>query len=315
MAADNDARRMRGTTVRCYTFFDKVFPECGMLDYTEGMYYGDPSTPYDMAQRNQIRYLLDEVGCAAGSRVLDVGCGNGNLLAEAASRGAHVVGITISPEQVRLCRSRGLDARLLDYRDLDEQWTGRFDAVIANGPIEHFVEPQDAIAGRADAIYRHLFEIVHRVIDPRSSCKKLVNTTIHFVRRPDPAALLTSPWSYSRSSDNFHWSMLERSFGGYYPAMGQLEACSEPWFRIAKTVDGTYDYHLTSEEWLRRVKSECRRIRKLPRVLARATPFALRHPVQCATMLACMLTSQSWNWQFRSADPPTRLLRQTWTYC
>ena len=28
----------RQTTINCYTFFDKVFPECGLLDYTEGMY-------------------------------------------------------------------------------------------------------------------------------------------------------------------------------------------------------------------------------------------------------------------------------------
>ena len=41
------------TTINCYTFFDKVFPECGLLDYTEGMYHGDPTTPYEAAQRNQ----------------------------------------------------------------------------------------------------------------------------------------------------------------------------------------------------------------------------------------------------------------------
>jgi hypothetical protein len=27
-----------------------------------------------------------------------------------------------------------------------------------------------------------------------------------------------------------------------------------------------------------------------------------------------MLGSESWNWQFRGDDPPTRLLRQTWDY-
>jgi cyclopropane fatty-acyl-phospholipid synthase-like methyltransferase len=305
----------RKATINCYTLFDKVFPECGLLDYTEGMYHGDPTTPYETAQRNQLRYLLDEVACTPGMRLLDVGCGNGNLLDEARQRGAQAVGITISPEQVRLCRDRGLDARLADYRDLGDQWAGQFDAVIANGPIEHFVQPEDAIRGQADAIYRRLFEIFHRVIDPRSASRKLINTTIHFVRRPDPADLLRSPRSLPRGSDNFHWSMLVRSFGGFYPALGQLETCAGPYFRIEKTVDGTYDYHLTSEEWLRRVKAEARRLRKLPRMVVRSLPMALRHPRQCATMLACMLVTQSWNWQFRTADPPTRLLRQTWQYC
>ncbi len=77
----------RKTTVNCYTFFDAVFPACGLLDYTEGMYHGDPSLPFDVAQRNQIRYLLDEVGCQHDFRLLDVGCGNGNLLEEAQLRG------------------------------------------------------------------------------------------------------------------------------------------------------------------------------------------------------------------------------------
>jgi hypothetical protein len=43
-------------------------------------------------------------------------------------------------------------------------------------------------------------------------------------------------------------------------------------------------------------------------------PFVARHPVQATQMLLCLLWSQSWNWQFRSDNPPTRLLRQTWAW-
>jgi hypothetical protein len=96
--------------------------------------------------------------------------------------------------------------------------------------------------------------------------------------------------------------------------LGQLEACAAGYFSLEKTVDGTYDYYLTSEAWLRRVKAELRRLGKMPRMLARSLPFALRQPRRCATMLACMLVTPSWNWQFRSDHPPTRLLRQTWQY-
>ena len=311
-SAKHDPKR---STVNCYTFFDKVFPECGLLDYTEGMYFGDPTIPFETAQRNQIQYLLDEVGCSPGMRVLDVGCGNGNLLAMAQERGAQAIGITISPEQVQLCRKRGLDARLLDYKDLDGSWAGRFDAVIANGPIEHFVQPEDAVQGRTETIYRRMFEILHRAIDPRSTSRTLVNTTIHFVHPPNPADLLKHPRRFPRGSDSFHWAMLEQSFGGFYPAMGQLEACAPPHFRLDKVLDGTDDYFLTSEAWLDRVKAEFRRVRRLPRIVARSLPFAVRHPAQCATMLICMLATQSWNWQFRSPNPPARLLRQTWKYC
>ena len=300
--------------VNCYSFFDKVFPSCDLLDYTEGMYHGDPATPYHVAQRNQIKYLLDEVECTRGTRLLDVGCGNGELLAAAAERGAKAVGITISPEQVKLCVDRGLDARLLNYRELGNEWCGQFDAVIANGPIEHFVQARDAMAARDDAIYQRMFDIFHRLIDPKSPVRRLINTTIHFVRAPNPSDLMVSPWRFRWGTDRFHWAMLEKSFGGWYPRFGQFESCAGDRFALEKTVDGTQDYHWTSEAWLARVRAELCRASRVPGLLWRSLPVMTRHPKQCASMLVCMLASQSWNWQFRGADPPTRLLRQTWRY-
>jgi len=140
----------------------------------------------------------------------------------------------------------------------------------------------------------------------------LINTTIHFVRRPDPADLTRSPWEFPAGSDNFHYAFLERSFGGFYPSLGQFEECAPPWFTLDKTVDGTDDYRLTSEHWLSRVQAAFRSPRELARMTCRSLPVLLRHPRQSATMLACMLRWQSWNWQFRGNNPPTRLLRQTW---
>ncbi len=310
----NLAKDAEPTVVNCYSFFDKVFPTLGMLDYTEGMYNDDPTVPYEVAQQNQIQYVLDEVECGPGMRVIDVGCGNGELLEAARRRGADAVGITISSEQVKLCTDRGLDVRLLNYRDLGNAWCGRFDAVIANGPVEHFVQADQAASGQDSAIYRRMFQIFHRLIDPASPVRKFINTTIYFVRPPAPRDLLRSPWDFRWGSDNFHWAMLKRSFGGWYPRIGQLEACADRAFALTKTVDGTYDYHLTSEHWLRRVRREMRRLRSAPKLLRCSLGIVARQPRQCCTMLTSMLVSQSWNWQFRTSDPPTRLLRQTWDW-
>src|SRR5436190_17211606 len=101
------------TVVACYSVLDRVFPKCGFLDLTEGIYSGDASTSYEQAQANQQDYLLDQVCCNAGNRILDIGCGYGTLLARIGKRGAKGVGISLSPEHVRFGRSAGRDIRQL----------------------------------------------------------------------------------------------------------------------------------------------------------------------------------------------------------
>lgn len=299
------------TTVACYDFWDRVFRPAGLLDYTEGYYRGDATLPHEQAQQNQINFLLDQIECRAGSRILEIGCGNGKLLEEVRRRGATGVGVTISPQQVRYCTERGLDVYRLNYRDISEGWNGQFDAVVANGSVEHFVQPEDAAAGRADEIYREFFAICHRVLDPNSRSRKLINTTIHF-RNVDvaPNDLLSSPWSFRYGSDRFHCSLLAHGFGGYYPSLGQLHRCAWPYFSLLRERDATYDYHLTSEAWLRFGKRSLLSFKTWRRLL----PFTLRHPQHAATMLFLLLVAQSWNWQFRTAQPPMKHLWQTWEY-
>ena len=142
----------------------------------------------------------------------------------------------------------------------------------------------------------------------------MVTTTIHFVRTPDARNLRKSPFRFRVGSDNYHWAMLAKSFGGWYPLRGQFKRCAAGLFTDIHQTDGTYDYHLTSEEWLRRIR-EVVPTAKGWKILASSIPYALRHPIQYATMLTCMLRSESWNWQFRGGkSAPTRLLRQTWSY-
>src|SRR5581483_12280369 len=117
--------------VTCYSVLDRFMPACGYTDLTDGMYDGDPGRPYEQAQARQAEVLLDRAGCRPGTRLLDIGCGYGRILRAAAARGAGGTraagpcGITVSPEQVRAGRRAGLDVRLLDYRALGPDWTGR----------------------------------------------------------------------------------------------------------------------------------------------------------------------------------------------
>lgn len=302
------------TVVSCYDLLDLVFPVCGLTDLTDGMYHGDPSVSYQQAQRNQAEWLLDQVKCSANSRLLDVGCGYGRLLEAARQRGAQALGLTVSPRQVASCRQRGLDARLLDYRELDGSWDGEFDCIVANGSMEHFVQPRDAALGWQEMVYRQLFQDCHRLLDPASPSGRMVATVIHFHRfRPDPQDLLKLPCRFPMLSDRFHLALLERVMGGYYPSNDQLVRCASPHFDLVGQVDGTEDYRRTSEEWLRCVRRSFISWKTAPRLLKRLVPRLLHRPLHTSFAISLLFTA-SWQWQFRGADPPMRLLRLVWQH-
>jgi cyclopropane-fatty-acyl-phospholipid synthase len=312
MSSDTPASRKR--VVKCYSAVDAFFPACGLYDLTEGIYHGNPKTPFEQAQINQHDYLLDQIFCAPGHRVLDIGCGYGTLLERIHRRNAEGIGITLSPEQARYCHLRNLTAHIMDYRMIPHEWDRTFDSIIANGSIEHFVRPADVTKKKADDIYRHLFATVHRLIKPNSPACRLVTTTIHVLRKPrNPCDLLKSPFAFPIGSDNFNMAVLEQGWGGYYPEIGQLQRCAAGYFDLIAEADGTEDYRLTSEAWLQQVK----RALCSPRILKiafRSLPVIIRAPKQFLTLLLGFLASQSWNWQFRPPNPPMRLLRQTWVF-
>lgn len=297
------------TVVNCYDLLDPALGT-GVHDFTEGMYFGDPSTPYEEAQQNQAEHVLHLAHCRRGSRLLDVGCGYGRILETAKSRGAIGRGITLSRPQMEYCRRRGLNAWQLDYRNLPHAIDGEFDCVVANGSIEHFVQAEDAADGRAHEIYSEMFDVFHRMLDPGSESGRLVTTLIHFGDVViDPRDMLHPPSHFPRGSSEQQFALLVRTFGGFYPQIGELEACASGRFALIDEEDGTDDYLYTSEHWLESMQNACWGNLQF---LAGAVGNFVRHPSQALTMLDCLLVAQSWNWQFRGEPSPMKLLRQTW---
>jgi SAM-dependent methyltransferase len=79
----------------------------------------------------------------AGERILDLGCGDGQLTLRIAAAGARVAGLDASPEMAAAARSRGIEveegnAESLPYADRS------FDAVFSNAVL-HWVRDQDAM--------------------------------------------------------------------------------------------------------------------------------------------------------------------------
>jgi SAM-dependent methyltransferase len=91
--------------------------------------------------------LLEAVGARTGMRLLDICCGPGYLVDEAAARGLAPIGIDIAPAMVELARRRvtGAEFRIGDAEALDfgDQ---AFDAVVCAFGLLHLAQPEAAIA-------------------------------------------------------------------------------------------------------------------------------------------------------------------------
>lgn len=92
----------------------------------------------DEAQEAKLDLICRKLALRSGQRVLDIGCGWGSFAGYAAEHyGCHVIGITVSPEQVDYAKRRYADLpveiRLQDYRDVNEP----FDRVVSIGMFEH----------------------------------------------------------------------------------------------------------------------------------------------------------------------------------
>src|SRR4051812_15489658 len=90
--------------------------------------------------------LLDAAGVEAGMRVLDIGSGPGHAAAQAAQRGAAVVGVDVAPAMVQ--RARRLHPGL-DFREADAEALpfadGCFDAVVGSFSVVHLGRPEQAV--------------------------------------------------------------------------------------------------------------------------------------------------------------------------
>lgn len=120
--------------------FYKLFLDEGM-QYSCAYFANDDNT-LEQAQRNKQRLLAAKLNLSPGLKILDIGCGWGDLaLYLARLEDVEVVGVTLSKEQFELANARarkaGLDNRvrfeLKDYRKVED----RFDRIVSVGMFEH----------------------------------------------------------------------------------------------------------------------------------------------------------------------------------
>lgn len=120
--------------------FYKLFLDKNML--YSCAYFMNENETLEQAQRNKLRLLAAKLNLQPGQKVLDIGCGWGDLaLYIAKMADVQVLGVTLSKEQQVLASKRaqaeGMSDRvrfeLKDYRNVDE----KFDRIVSVGMFEH----------------------------------------------------------------------------------------------------------------------------------------------------------------------------------
>ena len=118
--------------------------------FLESSKYGAPGL------RGAHAYLLPGIlkllkGVPPGSRILDIGCGNGSVATELAKRGYSMVGIDLATSGVQIARQTCPDGRFellaADKHILENLATEPFDVVYSAEVIEHLYDPRSFMAG------------------------------------------------------------------------------------------------------------------------------------------------------------------------
>lgn len=109
-----------------------------------GKYHDDKSrfNPPSKFYRQFLKYLKVEKGC----KILDIGCGQGQILKEAENMGVFSYGVDISEEGLMSAKNNSPNSKIICCNAEKLPFKNKFfDHIIMLGTLEHFLNPADAL--------------------------------------------------------------------------------------------------------------------------------------------------------------------------
>ncbi len=207
------------------------------------LFDGDLDKPKQQSQQDKWDFMLEKLNLKPGDRLIDVGCGYGDWLNYAQSKGIEVVGVNISPDQACIAQKEyGLDIIISNWKDipktpaLRERLYGQFDAVTFMDTVEHYVPSKYRNRHeKKGEIYGAMFEMAHHLLKPDSKGNRIFISCLHMIRSP-------------RTLEDFWACYLQTRFhSGFYPVGDNgLMKWSGDYFTELERHDKTEDYRLTS---------------------------------------------------------------------
>ncbi len=236
-----------------YSTMDKIFRLSmgDMADFSGARYDGDFSITLEEAQKNKHRFMAAQLGIAAGSRVLDMGCGWGPFLNHLRQVGAHGTGLTLSTGQCNACNKNGFSVFIKDVRTVLPTDFGTFDAVVSVGAFEHFCSFEDYKQGRQEIIYRNFFETVYNL---------LPNGGRFYLQTMTWGRNMIEVESLAKSDNNNYDMHLIKLMTDHFPGSWlpygseMILKNAEPWFKLINISSGRLDYIETTRQWRKRIR-------------------------------------------------------------
>lgn len=209
------------------------------------------------------RDLLNMLLPKPGERILDVGCGTGQLTVDIAKAGAEVIGLDVSQQMIKAARQNYPDLRFEVADIAATNYAGEFDAVFSNAALHWVKNQESAITAIARALKpggRLVFEM-----GCRGNIRHIWIATMQALAEmgvKDPEEL--SPWFYPSIGE--YAPMLESrgllvTFAVLFDRPTPLEG-GERGLRNWLDMFGTFASHVLSakqrEELIRRIEDLAR---------------------------------------------------------
>jgi SAM-dependent methyltransferase len=142
--------------------------------------------------------VLSRLGVGDGTRLLDVGCGSGYAAAMAASLGARVTGIDITPELIAIARERVPQAEF-GVGPMDELPYGdrTFDAAVGFNAFQFADDPSNAVREAARTVIAGGLVAATTFAEPERNESTALHLGLEPLRESVPAAGSHAPYELS----------------------------------------------------------------------------------------------------------------------
>lgn len=212
-------------------------------DLEFGLYDGDLIKSIHQAQIDKWEKMLSLLKLEPGDSLIDIGCGYGDWLNYAKSKGIKVTGINISADQSEKARKlHGIEIICVNWKeilkrpDLQKKLYESFDAVTFMGSVEHFVPIKYRNKGKKQGmIYEDMFRLAYHLLKPHSKSQMVLISCLHDMK-PSKSFM-----QYVRGY------FFDKYYSGLYPTGDQgLSKYAKNYLEEVNRFDKTEDYRLAT---------------------------------------------------------------------